>query len=222
MNFYYGLVDLEHNGWGFIEEDDPRVRPDMIFLTHEQWQRLLNEQSQGKEIVCWDGKVFTSEQGRYWVDAEGWHKKTDEEFNLEKANAARESITNHLFEIKAAKAYGGVIVNGAVKFETNQTSITNTVASIALMRDTDTTHWKFYTLNDEPIMIEISKVHLLGLAQFGRDMIDACFAVEGNYIAQLKQATIENLIDDAWVKTFEEAAQAAMDEVDNTIDIEFV
>lgn len=222
MNFYYGLVDLEHNGWGFIEEDDPRVRPDMIFLTHEQWQRLLNEQSQGKEIVCWDGKVFTSEQGRYWVDAEGWHKKTDEEFNLEKANAARESITNHLFEIKAAKAYGGVIVNGAVKFETNQTSITNTVASIALMRDTDTTHWKFYTLNDEPIMIEISKVQLLGVAQFGRDMIDACFAVEGNYIAQLKQATIENLIDDAWVKTFEEAAQAAMDEVDNTIDIEFV
>ena len=222
MNFYYGLVDLEHNGWGFIEEDDPRVRPDMIFLTFEQWQRLLNEQSQGKEIVCWDGKVFTSEQGRYWVDAEGWHKKTDEEFILEKANAARASITNHLFEIKAAKAYGGVIVNGAVKFETNQTSITNTVASIALMRDTDTTHWKFYTLNDEPIMIEISKVHLLGVAQFGRDMIDACFAVEGNYIAQLKQATIENLIDDAWVKTFEEAAQTAMDEVDNTIDIEFV
>lgn len=58
MNYYYGLVDKENRAWGFLEEGDPRVTEDMIFLTEEQWQGLLDEQSSGKEIVFYEGRVL--------------------------------------------------------------------------------------------------------------------------------------------------------------------
>ena len=114
MNFYYGLVDQATNAWGFVEETDPRVHQDMIFLTCDEWKQLLREQSQGRQIVQWEGEVFTAEPGRYYVDAEGWHKKTDEEFNNEKAAESRQNLINKCYEIKAAKAYGGVIINNSI------------------------------------------------------------------------------------------------------------
>lgn len=91
--FYYGLVDTENKGWGFVDENDPRVTPDMVKLTEEEWQTLLDEQSEGKEIVYYEGKVFTAETGRYYLDDDGqWQKKTDEEFETEKAQAEAERI----------------------------------------------------------------------------------------------------------------------------------
>ena len=91
--FYYGLTDKENHSWGFLEEDDTRVTPDMVKLTYKQWQALLDEQSEGKEIVYYDGKVFTAEPGRYYTDDDGqWQKKTDEEFETEKTQAEAERI----------------------------------------------------------------------------------------------------------------------------------
>lgn len=222
MNFCYGLVDEPTNAWGFIEETDPRRTEDMIYLTREEWQMLLSEQSQGRQIVCYEGKVFTSEPGRYYVDDEHvWHKKTDETFNAEKAAEKQTELVNKLYEIKADKAYKGVIINDLLVFETNQTAITNTVASLALMADDATASWKFYTVTGEPIIQVINKLQLAGIAQFGQAMINACFVVEGQFNEQLKLATIENLIDPEWCDTFIANAKAAMDEVVNTLTVEF-
>lgn len=91
--FYYGLTDKENHSWGFIEENDARVTPDMVKLTYQQWQALLDGQSKGKEIVYYDGKVFTAEPGLYYTDDDGqWQKKTNEEFETEKAQAEAERI----------------------------------------------------------------------------------------------------------------------------------
>lgn len=79
MNFYYGLVDKENNGYGFIEETDSRVTDDMIKLTAQEHSELLSGQSQGQEIVYYEGRVFNAESGRFYVDKSGWHKKSDEE-----------------------------------------------------------------------------------------------------------------------------------------------
>lgn len=221
MNFYYGLVDEATNAWGFVEETDSRVHPGMIFLTTEEWQQLLREQSQGRQIVQWEGEVFTAEPGRYYVDSEGWHKKTDEEFNQEKANQARQNLIQKIYEIKAAKAYGGVIINNLLVFETNQTAITNTVASMALMDDEGTASWKFYTIDGLPSVQQITKAQLAGIAKFGQAMINQCFIVEGGANEQLAQATVAQLIDSDWVAAFEAQIQAAMDEVDNHLTVQF-
>lgn len=206
--------------WGFLSPSDPRLETVLVKeeVSIEKHQQLLS----GGNIVYYDGEVFNADSNQYYLDENGdFVKKSDEEYHQIIATQRKEELIQYLYSIKANRAYGGVIVNGAVKFETNQTSITNTVASIALMRDTDKTHWKFYTLNDEPIMLEISKLQLYAVAQFGKDMIDACFAVEGEYIANLRQASVENLINEQWIEQFKTAAQNAMNEVNINIEVDF-
>ena len=73
-------------------------------------------------MFYYEGKVFNAEPGRYYLDDDGWHKKTDEEFNNEKAAEKKQYLVNKIYEIKAAKAYGGIIINDLLVFETNQTS----------------------------------------------------------------------------------------------------
>ena len=54
MNFYYGLVEPPM-AWGFVEETDPRVHKDMVYLTREEWQALLAGQSKGLQICYYEG-----------------------------------------------------------------------------------------------------------------------------------------------------------------------
>ena len=90
MKHYYGLVDTENLGYGFVSENDERITNDFIELTEDEWQALLDEQSEGKQIVCYEGKVFTAEQGKYYIDDTGvWQVRTDEE--LEGLQAAEEA-----------------------------------------------------------------------------------------------------------------------------------
>lgn len=91
--FYYGMVDPETHAYGFLEPDDTRVTEDMVQITRTQWETLLDEQSQGKQIVYYNGEVFTAEPNRYYVDDNGaWQQKTDEEFEQEKAQKEAEQI----------------------------------------------------------------------------------------------------------------------------------
>ena len=231
MNFYYGEVDTTNHAWGFLEETDNRawedeehtiLKPTMIYLTNAEWQQVLSEQSQGRQIVGYDGRCFTAEQGRYYVNDDGeWCMKTDEEFNTEKAEAKRTELVNTIYQIKANKAYKGVIINNALIFETNQTAITNTVASLALMSDESTASWKFYTLTGEPVVQPVTKMQLAYIAQFGQNMINACFGVEGTANEQLKTATVAQLIDNEWVTAFTAQVQTAMDAISNNITIQF-
>ena len=65
--FYYGLVDPENKGWGFVDENDPRVTPDMVKLTEEEWQTLLDEQSEGIGVRD-DDAVFPSQHVEGLID----------------------------------------------------------------------------------------------------------------------------------------------------------
>lgn len=92
MNYYYGLVDPENFAYGFIEETDSRITEDMILVNEDLWNQLLDEQSEGKEIVGFNGKVFSAEPGRYYIDTSGvWKKRTDEEFNNEQLRLVNEN-----------------------------------------------------------------------------------------------------------------------------------
>ena len=221
MNFYYGLVDEATNAWGFVEETDPRVTQDMVYVTEEEWKALLAGQSSGLQICYYEGRVFTAEPGRYYLDEEGWHQTSEEDFNRQKAEEKRQYLVNKIYEIKADKAYGGVIINNLLVFETNQTAITNTVASLALMSDEQTASWKFYTVTGVPSVQVITKAQLAGIAAFGQRMINACFEIEGAADNQLQQATVAQLNNPEWVAAFEAQVQSAMDEVDNHITINF-
>ena len=95
MKHYYGLVDSENNGWGFVEEGDCRITDDFVELTEEEWQTLLEEQAEGKEIAGYGGKCFAAEKNRYYVDDAGaWQMRTDEELEAFKTNQKAQRIAN--------------------------------------------------------------------------------------------------------------------------------
>ena len=88
MKYYYGLIG---NSYGFVDEDDPRhEQQGLIELTEQEHQQLLDEQSQGKEIVCYNGQVITAEPGLYYVDDNNqWQKKDDNDYEHEKLERAK-------------------------------------------------------------------------------------------------------------------------------------
>lgn len=146
---------------------------------------------------------------------------TKADYNIKQANKKREELVNTLYEMKAKKAYGGVIINKLLKFETNQTAITNTIASLSLMSDDNAASWKFYTIDGAPYMQLISKAQLAYIARFGQDMINQSFKIEGLYNEQLRAATEENLLSEVWVKEFIDTAQNSFNQILNTLEIDF-
>ena len=225
MNFYYGLMDLENKIWEFAEESDKRIYDEeghvkdlMFFVTETQWKELLDGQNQGLDIVVDNDEVVNAEKGRFFINNNGeWEKKTNEQFNLEKAQAKAKELVNSLYEIKAKKAYGGITINSVLVFETNQTAITNTVASLALMNDTDTANWKFYTLTGEPAFQLVTKQQLAYIAGVARGMMNDSFTVEGQFNLMLSNMTVEDLLSESIVTSFLEEAQAAMDAISSEI-----
>ena len=206
--------------WGFLSPSDARLDSALVKVevSIEKHQELLS----GGNIVYYDGEVFNANQDEYYLDENNdFVKRPTSEYNKMKANEKRAELVQTLYNMKAEKAYGGVIINDAFVFETNQTAVTNTVATLALMNDTDTSSWKFYTKDGVPVMQTVNKAQLFTIASFGRHMIDSSFAVEGQYLATLENATVQNLISKTWVNNFVESAQSAFDEVSNELNINF-
>ncbi len=180
----------------------------------------LGEVKEGYIYVPKDKVDKIREDKLYYVIQDG-ELVENPNYEAEKAPEYKKELINDIYEIKANKAYGGVIINDMLVFETNQTSITNTVASLALMSDTATANWKFYTVSGEPYVQQVSKLQLAGIAQFGQNMINETFAVEGQANTQLSTATVEQLNSEDWRNNFLAEVQAEMDKVNNKLQVTF-
>ena len=89
LKYYYGLIG---DSYGFVDSDDERSKLEgLVELTKEEHQQLLDEQSQGKEIVFYDGEVFTAPYGLYYLDENKiWHKKDETEYEQEQLTKAKQ------------------------------------------------------------------------------------------------------------------------------------
>lgn len=88
---YYGLI--ENLTYGFVEEDDNRITDKFIEITDEYHQQLLDEASEGLEIVSDNKTVFTAKPNLYFVNAQGlWEKKNEEDYEEELKQQERERI----------------------------------------------------------------------------------------------------------------------------------
>lgn len=115
MNIYYGKVDKINHEYGFLEEGDTRIDNSFIKLTEEEWDSLLYEQEQGKEIVLFNGEVFTAEVGRYYIDENGiWQKRNDAEFQnieIEKLKTQKLAELNFALNDKQTNTEATVTLN---------------------------------------------------------------------------------------------------------------
>lgn len=218
--YYCKFQDGEKYLWGFLSPSDPRLETVLIKkeVSIEQHQQLLS----GGNIVYYNDEVFNADNNQYYLDDNGdFVKRSDEEYNKIVADAKKAELVQTLYTMKAAKAYGGIIINDVFVFETNETARTNVVATLGSMADGDVSHWKFYTKEGNPVMQVVTKAQLFAITSFGRQMIDNCFAVEGEFLSTLEKAKISDLISENWVKNFVETAQANFDEIENNITVTF-
>ena len=205
--------------WGFLSPSDERLENALIKkeVSIEKHQELLS----GGNIVYYNGEVFNAkDENEYYLDENSDYQKRDsEEYNQIIAAAKKAELVQTLYSMKAAKAYGGIIINDLFVFETNETARTNVVATLGSMADGDVSHWKFYTKDGTPVMQVVTKAQLFAITSFGRAMIDNCFKVEGEFLQQLEEATVENLVSEEWVNIFTENAQNAFDAINNNMEV---
>lgn len=157
--------------------------------------------------------------GKYIWD--GGELVLNPEYAKIQAKKYAEELENSLYKLKSQKAYGGILINDLLIFETNQTSITNTVASIALMQDDDTTNWKYYNIENVPTFVPTTKAQLTYIAMFARKMIDDSFVVEGKYNNIVVNATVKQLNSEKFRNKLLADAKAEFDEVNNKLNITF-
>lgn len=190
-----------------------------MYLSYQNG-KIVGYTEEPQDLVLYKLDKVEETTDKYVLD-DDQYVKVDEEYYAKKAPEYKKELVNEIYLIKADKAYGGVIINDTLVFETNQTSITNTVASLALMSDTAIANWKFYTMNGEPYVQQVSKLQLAGIAQFGQNMINETFAVEGQANTALTTATVKQLNNEEWRSTFIASVQAEMDKVNNKLTVSF-
>lgn len=85
--FYFGFKP--GTGYGFYEDSFDGAIP----LSEEEWQNLLNEQSAGKDIILFEGKVFASDPNIYCIDEiSGFYRKRTED-ELSELNEINSVVT---------------------------------------------------------------------------------------------------------------------------------
>lgn len=201
MTQYYLTSKEDETKIQFVDEDLEKLKKTLLFLPD------------------YTEKDIKKCKKNYVID--GFEMMTKAAYNTKKAEQTRAELINKVYEIKAAKAYGGVIINDTLKFETNQTAITNTVSSLALMSDTETAEWKYYTLEGEPSFQSTTKAQLTYIAKFGKDMMNECFKIESTANEALSAATEDDLLNADWIENFKTNVQTQMDNVVNTLTIQF-
>ena len=94
--FYFGELDREKHSYGFCLDIDSRRDDTFIELTDEEHSKLIAAQNEGKQIVCYDGKVFaTDEIDRYYVDNNGkWQIRPKKDYEEEQKQKERKRLDN--------------------------------------------------------------------------------------------------------------------------------
>jgi hypothetical protein len=128
------------------------------------------------------------------------------------------------YQQKAKKAYGGILINGAYLFETNETSQSMITASLIGLQnapDDITLNWKVYKDN-QPLVIPLTKIQLAQLFAFALNMINTAFGLEGVRNNDVANATVEQLNNNDWVQNFRKETELAFEQINNKVDVVLV
>lgn len=193
------------------------IKDDKIYSCGET--RILNKDIFNISVSLELYKDFVNNPKKYVWDSANQAIVINPNYSDILANEVRLALVEYFYQLKEEKAYGGVIINDFLIFETKKSEIGTVVASLSAMGDTETTNWKFYTVTGFPRTISITKAQLYHLVSFGRQMIDTCFAVEGSANAIVENATTEELLDSNWCEELKASVKSDMDLISNTLTV---
>lgn len=91
--FYFGYI--KNDNFAFLAEGDTRITKDFVEITDEQHQQLLEDNSQGMDIVLYGNKVFTAPHRQYIQD--GDHFIINENYEQEQAEKEEQLFNQSFF-----------------------------------------------------------------------------------------------------------------------------
>lgn len=133
-------------------------------------------------------------------------------------------LIQFIYQKKCRIAYGGVkiIKNGkSYLFETSMDSATMCSCQLyALNEQNDDyiVYWKVWQ-NDEPQMLELTKLEFIKVFSFSRDVINTAFGVQGILNVQAKAFTQEQLKNKQFIINFQTTVVSRFDAINNQLEL---
>lgn len=182
--------------------------PEPFILISEEENGAIKDRSKAYVI---DGKI---------VDI----TDTDKEKEIKAQNMIK-TLSEQLYQLKANKAYGGIILNGQYVFETNATSILMTTSKYMDVVNNPNLkkvqHWKCYTTDGVPVFLTFTREQFIAIRDFANNMIDTeCFGVENKYTQKLAKATVKQLNSYSWLTKFKNDAIKEMSAINSNMTFE--
>ena len=173
---------------GFYEEKEKEGT--FVDISVEDWNNLLNEQSQGKSIY-YDSKtkkLDTLTLGRF-EELNGTVVSTNIEL-------LKQSILSELSELKTEFATKEFVFKD-IYFQKNRdvdkANLTSIVVMLNAMKQTKFKNWKFKDLNGSDVYADLSIVDMLTMANIMQTQTTNALIAESKLIKKLETLSVEEL-----------------------------
>ena len=183
---YYKIEDNKFTG--FYEQKDKDGT--FVDISVEDWNNLLNEQSQGKSIY-YDSKtkkLDTLTLGRF-EELNGTVVSTNIEL-------LKQSILSELSELKTEFATKEFIFNEKYLQKNRDVDKANLTSIVVMLNTTKQTvfkNWKFKDLNGSDVYADLSIVDMLNMANIMQTQTTNTLIAESKLIKKLETLTVEEL-----------------------------
>ena len=91
--YYFGYI--KNDNFAFLAEGDERITKDFVEITENEHQQLLTDNSIGKIIVLYEGRVFSAPNGQYIQN--GDHFVLNPNYEQEQVAKRREQFKKDFF-----------------------------------------------------------------------------------------------------------------------------
>ena len=183
---YYKLEDNKFGGFYEEKEKDGTY----IEITLEEWQALLNKQSQGKSIY-YDSKtkkLDTLKLGKF--------EELKGDMIITNIELLKQSILSELSELKTEFATKAFIFNEKYlqkNRDVDKANLTSIVVMLNAIKRTVFKNWKFKDLNGDDVYADLSIVDMLAMATIMQTQTTNALIAESKLIKKLETLSVEEL-----------------------------
>ena len=185
---FYKIEDNKFTG--FYEDKDKDKTGDYTEITLEDWQGVLDKQSEG-EVIFYNSKTKKLETillGQFET-LKGTSIETD-------ILALKKSIISELAELKYKYAEKEFIFQEKYlqkNRDVDKSNLTSVVVMLNATKQTEFKNWKFKDLNNVDVYVGITIADMLNMANTMQNQTTKALITESTLIAKLETLTVEEL-----------------------------
>ena len=187
---FYKIEEGKFVGFYEDKDEDKDKTGDYTEISIEDWQAVLNKQSQG-EVIFYNSKSKKLETillGQFET-LKGTSIETD-------ILALKKSIISELAELKYKYAEKEFIFQEKYlqkNRDVDKSNLTSVVVMLNATKQTEFKNWKFKDLNNVDVYVDITIADMLNMANTMQNQTTKALITESTLIAKLETLTVEEL-----------------------------